>query len=92
MLGDAKALSKDKQAELVKEVVREAGRSFEDMVKENEDMFTRKFKAQEIALKEEMEAVTKREGDRIIGAITGGPHERILDPVSSHHLSDYRTY
>ena len=88
MTGDAKVLSKDKQAELVKEVVREASRTFEDMVKENEELFTRKFKAQEIALKEEMETVTKREGDRIIGVITGGPHERILDPVSSYCPSD----
>ena len=78
---DTKVLPKDAQATLLKEITRDASRSFADMIKENEDLFSRKFKAQETALKEEMEMITRREGDRVIGAILSGPHDRIQDPV-----------
>ena len=73
--------SKDKDGDIIKEIVREANRTIEEMVKENDELFTRKFKAQERVLADEMRAVSKREGDRIIGAILSGPHDRILDPV-----------
>lgn len=86
--GDVETQSKDKPAEIVKLVVREMGRTIEDMVKENEELFTRKFKAQSLVLKEEMEKITRREGDRVIEAITSGPHERILDPVSSGSIME----
>lgn len=82
----SKLLSKDGQAALMKEIARDIGKSFADMIKENEGLFSRKFKAQENALKEEMENITRREGDRIIGAITSGPHDRINDPVRIYFL------
>ncbi|KIP05842.1 hypothetical protein PHLGIDRAFT_483430 [Phlebiopsis gigantea 11061_1 CR5-6] len=78
--GDADTQSKDKPGEIMKSVMRDVGRTIEDMVKENEELFTRKFKAQGLALKEEMEKITRREGDRVIEAITSGPYDRILDP------------
>ena len=81
-LKDTRVLPKDAQATLLKEISRDMGRSFADMIKENEDLFSRKFKAQETALKEEMEMITRREGNRVIGAILAGPHDRIQDPVS----------
>lgn len=84
---DAKALSKDAQTALIKEISRDLSRSFADMIKENEDLFSRKFKAQETALREEMEVITRREGDRVIGAILSGPHDRIQDPVSNMFFS-----
>lgn len=50
-------------------------------VTENLKVFERKFDVQQQQLKEELERIMKREGDRIIGAITSGPHDRIVDPV-----------
>ena len=79
--GDAEMPSKDKQVDPLKSILRDMNRTVEEMVKENEEIFNRKFKAQELALKEEMEMITRREGDRVIQAITSGPHERILDQV-----------
>lgn len=79
--GTVPTAQKDVPPELVKEIVRETSRSFDEMVKENEELFSRKFRAQEIALREDIDAATRREGDRIIGVFTSGPHDRILDHV-----------
>ncbi|KAJ7668060.1 hypothetical protein B0H17DRAFT_1336028 [Mycena rosella] len=46
----------------------------------NMTKFARKFEVQQRQLLEEVDHMVKREGDRVIGALTAGPHERILDP------------
>lgn len=89
--GDTKVLSKDAQAALIKDIARDVNKSFSDMIQENEELFDRKFKAQQDALAEEMSTIARREGDRVIGAITSGPHDRIIDKVcSSSATSDRR--
>jgi hypothetical protein len=44
--------------------------------------FHRKFEMQKRQIIEELTLVVKRESDRVIQVIQGGPHERILDRVS----------
>ena len=48
----------------------------------NQIVFFRKFKAQQNQILDELSRVVKREGDRVIEEVRGGPHERIIDPVS----------
>ncbi|KAH8987709.1 hypothetical protein EDB83DRAFT_2535566 [Lactarius deliciosus] len=45
----------------------------------NQVVFFRKFEVQKRQIIDELKLVVKRESDRVIGAIKGGPHERILD-------------
>jgi hypothetical protein len=33
---------------------------------------------------DEMSRVVERQGDRIISAVTAGPHDKIVDPVGAH--------
>ena len=57
-------------------------------VKKNLEVFERKFLMQQRELAEGMSKMVHHEGDRIILAVTSGPHERIIDPVScSRHLT-----
>lgn len=51
-------------------------------IQKNMEIFSRKFEMQKRQIIQEMEAVVKREGDRVINAVTAGPHDKILDPVS----------
>jgi hypothetical protein len=46
----------------------------------NMELFQRKFEVQKRQITEELAKVVGREGDRIIAAVTTGPHDRILDP------------
>ena len=58
---------------------------FEDpnaAAEKNQIVFFRKFKAQQNQILDELSLVVKREGDRVIEEVRGGPHERIIDPVS----------
>ena len=50
-------------------------------IRKNAEFFNRKFNVQRRQIQEDIEHAVSREGDRIISAVTGGPHERILDPV-----------
>ena len=50
-------------------------------IKKNLELFERKFKMQQRELAEEMRRMVHHEGDRVIEAITSGPHDRIIDPV-----------
>ena len=50
-------------------------------IEKNAEFFDRKFDIQARQIKEDVERAVRREGDRIISAVTAGPHERILDPV-----------
>ena len=57
---------------------------FEDpdaAVERNQTVFFRKFEAQQRQIIDELTLVIKRESDRVIQEIKGGPHERILDRV-----------
>ncbi|KAI0752480.1 hypothetical protein C8Q80DRAFT_1146274 [Daedaleopsis nitida] len=49
-------------------------------IRKNLEVFERKFKMQQRELAEEMRRMVHHEGDRVIQAVTGGPHERIIDP------------
>ncbi len=51
-------------------------------IRKNLDIFERKFKMQQREFTEEVKRVVHHEGDRVIEAVTSGPHERIIDPVS----------
>jgi hypothetical protein len=79
--GSSKTMSKDGLANVLKEISRDISKSFADMIKENEEQFIRKFESQKEDFATEMKAMTRREGDRVIGAILSGPHDRIVDPV-----------
>lgn len=74
-----RSADKDAQTMPLKDIIRDVNKSFADMMQENEGLFSRKFKAQQDALAEEMSTIARREGDRVIGAITSGPHDRIVD-------------
>ena len=55
----------------------------EEIIKANEEIFSRKFSMQLSIIVKEVEATAQREGDRIIKAIRGRPaYERLLDWVS----------
>ena len=51
-------------------------------VEKNLTVFSRKFEAQKNQIVDELTLVVKRESDRVIQEVKGGPHERILDRVS----------
>jgi len=51
-------------------------------VEKNLTVFSRKFEAQKNQIVDELTLVVKRESDRVIKEVKGGPHERILDRVS----------
>ena len=52
-----------------------------EAIEENEESFLGKFRVQVRQIQEDVERAVRQQGDRIISAVTGGPHERILDPV-----------
>ncbi|KAF8581694.1 hypothetical protein K439DRAFT_202072 [Ramaria rubella] len=52
----------------------------EAAIKKNMSVFSRKFEVQQRQLLQEMSLVVKREGDRVISAVTAGPHDKIIDP------------
>ena len=53
----------------------------DEAIKQNADSFNRKFDIQTRQIEESIARAVNREGDRIISAVTGGPHDRIVDPV-----------
>lgn len=59
----------------------------DEAISNNMKAFSRKFEIQTNQIKEEMDRIVRREGDRIIGVFTSGPHDRILDPVCFPFLS-----
>ncbi|KAI8975832.1 hypothetical protein BD414DRAFT_497057 [Trametes punicea] len=63
-----------------KDLVRELAESPEVAMKNNFEVFERKFKMQQRELAEEMSRMVHHEGDRVIEAVTSGPHDRIIDP------------
>ncbi|KAI0666566.1 hypothetical protein C8Q78DRAFT_1107669 [Trametes maxima] len=59
-------------------------------IRKNLEVFERKFKMQQRELTEEMRRVVHHEGDRVIEAVTSGPHERIIDPEIHEIWKDMR--
>ncbi|KAF8589615.1 hypothetical protein K439DRAFT_1521372 [Ramaria rubella] len=51
----------------------------DEAIRKNLDVFLCKFKMQQDRMQEEMEAMVKRESDRIIEAMTGSPHDKIIN-------------
>ena len=54
-----------------------------EAIEKNAEFFNRKFDIQRRQIQEDVERTVRREGDRIISAVTAGPHERIVDPVGT---------
>jgi hypothetical protein len=52
-----------------------------EAIEKNAESFNRKFDIQRRQIQEDIERTVRREGDRIISAVTAGPHEHIIDPV-----------
>ena len=52
-----------------------------EAIEKNAEFFNRKFDIQTRQIQEDIERTVRRQGDRVIEAITAGPHERIVDPV-----------
>ncbi|KAI0373412.1 hypothetical protein BV20DRAFT_937448 [Pilatotrama ljubarskyi] len=49
-------------------------------IRRNFEVFERKFKMQQRELAEEIKRTVHHEGDRVIEAVTSGPHDKIIDP------------
>ncbi|KAI0661089.1 hypothetical protein C8Q70DRAFT_911215 [Cubamyces menziesii] len=49
-------------------------------IRNNLEVFERKLKMQQRVFAEEMRGMVHHEGDRVIDAVTSGPHDRIIDP------------
>ena len=71
---------------ILDEVRKEAAKDLEKVLEENRRTFEQKFDAQRLQIEEVRDTVVK-EGDRIITAITSGPHDRIVNKVSHRDLS-----
>ncbi|KAM5542294.1 hypothetical protein V8D89_004167 [Ganoderma adspersum] len=56
----------------------------------NLESFERKFMMQQRDLAAEMRRIIHHQGDRIIGAVTAGPHDRIIDPDLSNIWKEMR--
>ncbi len=79
---ESKGVTEKDELEVVKE---ELFDSPELAIRKNLEIFERKFMVQKRELVDEVGKIVHHEGDRVIEAITSGPHERILDPVSISH-------
>ena len=58
-------------------------------IENNAEFFNRKFDMQRRQIEEDIARTVRREGDRIITAVTAGPHDRIVDPVRPTPHSSY---
>jgi len=74
--------------DLQNDIFEEPGAALE----KNRTVFFRKFEAQKNQIVDELSLVMKRESDRVIQEVKGGPHERLLDRVSLTHYSFIKTY
>jgi len=63
------------------EIQREIQSDPAEAIERNEESFNAKFRVQMRQIQEDVERAVRQQGDRIISAVTGGPHERIADPV-----------
>ena len=74
--------SKTRPYDLV-ELQQEIKGSPEEAIEQNAELFSRKFDIQRRQIVEDIERSMTRHGDRIISAVTAGPHDRIVDSVGS---------
>ena len=51
-------------------------------VEKNMEIFSRKFELQKKQIAEEMRSIAREERDRVISAVTAGPHDKIIDTAS----------
>ena len=58
-------------------------------MEKNSHTFSRKFEMQRKQIVDELTKAIHREGDRVIDAVTAGPHDRIIDPVSLSPMTTY---
>ena len=75
-----KDLQKDVLDDTIKELKKKANSTLRDE-QTNMELFDRKFVMQARRITEEVERVVVRESDRVIEAVTSGPHDRIIDKV-----------
>ena len=59
----------------------------DEAIEKNAEFFGRKFDIQTRQIEESIARAVGREGDRIISAVTAGPHDRIVDQVRRGVLS-----
>ncbi|KAJ7901712.1 hypothetical protein B0H14DRAFT_1250148 [Mycena olivaceomarginata] len=52
----------------------------ESAIEKNLTVFSRKFEVQKRQIVDELTKVVEREGDRVISAVTAGPHDKVIDP------------
>jgi hypothetical protein len=84
MMKELAALSKSSIDELRKEI--ERNRNPEEVIRMKSE-FNTMWDIRKRETEESMERVVGREGDRVIKAVTSGPHDRIVDPVWRDTLS-----
>lgn len=58
----------------------ELNRDPDAAMEKNATIFSRKLEVQTRQIIDELSKVVERQGDRVISAITAGPHDRIIDP------------
>ena len=63
------------------ELKREIETPPDEAIEKNLEHFNGKFDIQKRRIEEAMERIVTREGDRVISAVTAGPHDRIVDRV-----------
>ena len=78
-VGERDELELKEELEAVKE---ELSGGPELAIRKNWEVFQRKFEVQLRDIMKDVGRMVHHEGDRVIAAITSGPHERIFDPVS----------
>ena len=61
----------------------------DETIEKNAEFFNRKFDIQRRQIVEDIARTVNREGDRIISAVTAGPHDRIFDPVRFEVFGSY---
>ena len=71
------------------ELKREIESTPDEAIEKNLDFFNSKFELQKRQIEEAMERIITREGDRVISAVTAGPHDRIVDRVWHRVFSIY---
>lgn len=63
------------------ELHREISENPDTAIKTNAELFDRKFEIQRRHIEADVARAVRREGDRIISAVTSGSHDRIIDSV-----------
>ncbi|KAI0757704.1 hypothetical protein C8Q80DRAFT_1216217 [Daedaleopsis nitida] len=78
-LGSA-ASQQSQSGDEFKEALEEVKVDTETAIRDNFERFEQKFIIQQREIEEELRRAMHREGDRVIKAVTSGPHDRIVDP------------